>query len=236
MLPDPEEGTEAALIRLRRKAMGRQTGAPGLPKRFRNQDGVFMRPDLASIPRVLLAALLLLAHLPSPAQAQGSDGWEALRRPGAIALMRHALAPGTGDPANFTLGDCSTQRNLNDAGRQQARAVGAAFRAAGIEVERVLTSQWCRCRETAELLDLASVEALPSLNSFFADRSSRNAQTETTREFLATLPKDGHAVLVTHQVNITALTGLPVSSGEIIVVEVGNDGAVEVLGEILIRP
>lgn len=146
--------------------------------------------------------------------------------------MRHALAPGIGDPPGFELDDCTTQRNLDARGRAQARATGDAFRAHGIAVDRVLTSQWCRCRETAELLDLGEVSELSALNSFFADRSTRTAQTRHTQEFLAQLPDDTSVVLVTHAVNIAALTGRSASSGEIIVITVAPDGTVEVLGEI----
>ena len=82
--------------------------------------------------------ILLISLLASPLWA---DDWDALKQPGAIAIMRHALAPGTGDPTGFTLGDCTTQRNLNDAGRAQARRTGDALRARGIGFETVLTSQ-----------------------------------------------------------------------------------------------
>jgi phosphohistidine phosphatase SixA len=156
---------------------------------------------------------LVLSIVLAPMAALAESGWEALKRPGAIAIMRHAIAPGTGDPAEFRLGDCITQRNLDDRGRTQARAIGQAFRENGIVVDRVLSSQWCRCLETAELLDLGPVEEFPALNSFFADRSTRNAQTRETRSFLASLPDDARIMLVTHQVNITALTGRSVASG-----------------------
>jgi phosphohistidine phosphatase SixA len=177
---------------------------------------------------------LLLALMPCSALAEAD--WDALRRPGAIAVMRHALAPGTGDPANFTLGDCATQRNLDEAGRAQARAIGEALRERGLGFDRVLTSQWCRCRETAELLALAPVEDFPTLNSFFRDRSGAEAQTRETRAFLAALPEDQRVLLVTHQVNITALTGRHAASGEILVIEVAEGGEIEVLGEILVEP
>lgn len=185
------------------------------------------------------AALLVigfLATLAAPIAAWASvDGWDAMRRPGAIALMRHAYAPGTGDPGNFRLDDCSTQRNLNDEGRAQARRIGEAFRSQGIEVDRVLTSQWCRSSETAELLDLGTPEPLPSLNSFFDARQRRSEQTEATLAFLRSQPEDRRMVLVTHQVNITALTGRGTASGEFVVIDLTQDGAFEVLGEILIR-
>ena len=168
----------------------------------------------------------------TPARAD----WNALQAPGAIAIMRHAIAPGFGDPDNFRLDDCGTQRNLDDEGRRQARMIGQAFRDNGVEVDRVLTSQWCRSRETAELLGLAPVEDLPSLNSFFGDRSTAGAQTAETLAFLGSLDPRERVVLVSHQVNISALTGQGTASGEILVIDVGPAGSVEVLGEILIRP
>ncbi len=165
-----------------------------------------------------------------------AEGWEALRRPGAIAIMRHALAPGTGDPANFQIDDCSTQRNLDERGRMQARSIGAAFRAEGIAVDRVVSSQWCRCRETAELLGLGNVESLVSLNSFFGRYERSGPQTAATRAFLAALPEGQRVVLVTHQVNISALTGAYPASGEVFVLQQGVGGAVEITGRILIEP
>lgn len=176
----------------------------------------------------LPAVVLLLVPLAVPAQT----GRDLLRQRGAIAIMRHALAPGIGDPPGFELGDCTTQRNLDARGRAQARAAGEAFRAKGIEVDRVLTSQWCRCRETAELLRLATVEMLPALNSFFADRSTRARQTRDTLDFLARRPDGESVALVAHAVNVAALTGRSASSGEIVVITVARDGTVEVLGEI----
>ena len=180
--------------------------------------------------------VLVLALSAAPAAAADEPAWEALKQPGAIAIMRHAIAPGTGDPADFRLGDCSTQRNLDQRGRAQAKAIGRAIRDQGIVFDRVLSSQWCRCRETADLLELGTVEEFPALNSFFADRSTRDAQTRETRTFLASLSDEARVMLVTHQVNITALTGRSVASGEIFVIDVMPDGQVHVLGEILVRP
>jgi phosphohistidine phosphatase SixA len=185
----------------------------------------------------LLAAALLLAAiaLPRPSNADSpADVWAALKEPGTVAVMRHALAPGGGDPPDFELGDCSTQRTLSAAGREQARRIGRAFRENGIAVDRVLTSQWCRCRNTAGELDLGPVEDFPALNSFFRDRSTRDRQTAEVREVLADAPDDQKLVLVTHQVNITALTDVFPSSGEVVAIEVADDGTVEVLGTVLI--
>lgn len=173
---------------------------------------------------------LILLLLPQLAQAQD---WGALDEPGAIAVMRHALAPGTGDPANLTIGDCATQRNLDERGRAQARAIGQALRDHGARFDVVLSSQWCRTRETAELLDLGPVVEAPPLNSFFGDYATRDRQTAETRDLIART--EGRLMLVTHQVNITALTGRSTRSGEVLVIRSAPDG-IEVLGSILIQP
>ncbi len=185
--------------------------------------------------RRLLASLGTAPLIALPALAD-DRAWAALSRPGAVAIMRHALAPGTGDPASFRLGDCRTQRNLDARGRAQAARIGQEMRSRGIRFDRVLTSEWCRCRETADLLEVGPVEPFPPLNSFFAERRANGpAQTSALRAFLDALGPQTRAMLVTHQVNITALTGRGVASGEILVIRMGGDGRVTVLGAILIR-
>ena len=174
---------------------------------------------------------IVIALLATPAVA---NDWDALAQPGAFAIMRHALAPGGGDPANMRIGDCATQRNLDARGRAQARNIGAAFKARGIAFDAIYSSQWCRTRETAELLDMGLVQDWPSLNSFFSDFSTRDSQTRETLDLIAGL--DGAKVmLVTHQVNISALTGRGTRSGEVLIVRQGAD-RLEVLGSILIAP
>ena len=159
--------------------------------------------------------------------------WQALRSGTAVGLLRHALAPGVGDPAQFRLEDCATQRNLSEAGRQQARAIGAAFRRNGITSARVLSSRWCRCLDTARLLDLGPVEPFPPLNSFFADRGRAAPQTAALQAFLSRPYTTGPPrVLVTHQVNITALTNVVPRSGELIVVQPLADGQVRIIGHL----
>lgn len=169
-----------------------------------------------------IAIALLMACAP-PARAD-EKLWEALNRAGHFAIMRHALAPGTGDPANFQVKDCTTQRNLDDAGRAQARAIGEQFRARGITAAQVYSSQWCRCLETARLLGLGEVTELPPINSFFQDFSRREPQTEALRQWLSSRDLQAPLVLVTHQVNITTFTGVFPSSGEIVVVRRTADG------------
>jgi phosphohistidine phosphatase SixA len=188
------------------------------------------RPKNPLYLRLMRCFVLFLLFLPNLARA---NDWDALSEPGAIAIMRHALAPGTGDPANLRIGDCSTQRNLDERGRDQARAIGAALRERGIKFDDVLSSQWCRTRETAELLDIGPVTEAPPLNSFFRDFSTRDQQTADTLELIAEL--DGRLMLVTHQVNISALTGQSTRSGEVLIIRATGDD-VEVLGSILIQP
>ena len=186
--------------------------------------------------RLLPAAALLAALVSALPPAAADTRLARLSEPGVVAIMRHALAPGTGDPASFELDDCATQRNLDARGREQAREIGAAVRAAGAVVDRVLTSQWCRCRDTAGLLGLGPVEDLPALNSFFRNPARSGRQTADLRHFLSGLPPEKTVVLVTHQVNITALTGRWPASGEVFLLEIGRDGAVSVVDEILIAP
>jgi phosphohistidine phosphatase SixA len=175
-------------------------------------------------------AVLLVASGSAPAD---EALWAALADGGHVALMRHAHAPGTGDPDNFRLEDCSTQRNLDEFGREQARRTGDAFRDHGVEVGQVLSSQWCRCLETAELLGLGAVEPFPPLNSFFGDRARGPDQTEAVRALLADADPDGPSlVMVTHQVNITALTDIFPRSGEIVVLRLGGPEMFETIGSI----
>jgi phosphohistidine phosphatase SixA len=160
--------------------------------------------------------------LPSLAWAQAAAdadpaaaAWQALAQDGSIVLFRHAEAPGTGDPPGFRLGDCSTQRNLSETGRRQAREIGARFRERRIAVGAVVSSQWCRTRETAELAFPGRVREEPAFNSFFGDAAAReDAQTAAARALLTRWRGPGVLVVTTHQVNITALTGVYPASGE----------------------
>lgn len=167
-----------------------------------------------------------------PNMAVASD-WDALKAADAIVLMRHALAPGGGDPSGFKPDDCTTQRNLDARGRAQAADIGETLDAQDVRFDTVWTSAWCRCRDTAELLGSGTPEVMPSLNSFFVGQGDRVGQTEAT---LAALEQTGgRRLLVTHQVNITALTGVFPQSGEMIVTAL-QDGALTVTARILIEP
>jgi phosphohistidine phosphatase SixA len=177
---------------------------------------------------IALAALLYAQQNPGtqPITTQAAEEerlWSLLRNGGQVILMRHATTtPGTGDPANFKLGDCSTQRNLSDAGRAEARRTGQEFNRRGIPVGRVLSSQWCRCLDTARLA-FGKAEEEPAFNSAFADDRERAKQMDAARKLVATDPHGPNLVLVTHQTNVTALTGVIPGMGEFLVLTPAKD-------------
>lgn len=191
---------------------------------------------MTMITRGLIAILLTLGPI-APLRAESDDAraLAELAKPGRVLMLRHALAPGFGDPPGFKVDDCSTQRNLDDVGRKQARLLGARMRAAGIRAAQVYSSQWCRCLETARLLDLGKVEPLPALNSFFGRYEEREARLAGVREVLARLPKDGRpVVLVTHQVTISGITGRGVGSGGGYVLRLDGSGKPPVVGALTV--
>jgi broad specificity phosphatase PhoE len=165
-------------------------------------------------------------------RAQAADPLALMREGGNVLLVRHAATEaGVGDPPEFRLGDCRSQRNLSAAGRDQARKLGEALRAAGIPMDAVRSSRWCRCVDTARLAfePQVAVETWPALDSFFGDRGAGPAQTRAALDALAALPARSNWVWVTHQVNISALTGSGAAPGEVIVARPVN-GALRVLG------
>ncbi len=156
-----------------------------------------------------------------------------LARPGRVLMLRHANAPGIGDPPNFRLDDCSTQRNLDAAGRAQAQTLGRRLAQAGVKEARVYSSQWCRCLETARLLNLGPVTPQPVLNSFFARSEQRETTLAALRSFLAGLPSSGPPViLVTHQFTINAFTSEGTTSGGGSVFELNGSGTPRLIGAI----
>jgi phosphohistidine phosphatase SixA len=176
------------------------------------------------------AAVVLFAIA---AHAAGPLPLTELAKPGRVLMLRHANAPGIGDPPGFRPGDCSTQRNLDAVGRAQAAALGDRLAKAGVARAKVYSSQWCRCLETARLLKQGPVTELPALNSFFGRAQDGEATLAALRAFLASLPTDGPpVVLVTHQVTISAFTGQGVASGGGTVFELNGSGAPRVLGEV----
>ena len=178
----------------------------------------------------LLVLLVIAGCRETVAAASVDAAWQALRAGEAVALIRHAVAPGIGDPPNFDIGDCATQRTLSEEGRAQSRLIGETFRARGISDAAVFSSQWCRCLETARLLGFGTVEVETALNSFFAEPGRAEEQTAALQDVIAKLPRERPSILVTHQVNITAMTGVYPASGEIVILQTGGNGQPMVLG------
>lgn len=186
-----------------------------------------------AVGRLVRALTVVLAVAIPGLSAASDDAIDKLRTGGHALIIRHALAPGIGDPENFRLGDCTTQRNLNDAGRAQARAIGDWLRARGIGRARVYSSQWCRCLETAELLGVGQVTELPALNSFFERTQDREPNLAALREFFASQPRDAEPlVLVTHQVTISAISGEFAASGTGVLVALEPDGEVRAVARV----
>lgn len=181
---------------------------------------------------VLLALAFLCGAISDSSAADEASLWRALATKSHFAILRHAIAPGTGDPPEFAVGDCGTQRNLSEEGRKQAKRIGLRFRENGIQAARVYSSQWCRCLQTARLLELGPVTDMPVLNSFFRRPDRGDRQTRTLKSWINQQDLDSPLVLVTHQVNITALTGVFPASGELIVIRRSEDGTLFVVGAI----
>jgi phosphohistidine phosphatase SixA len=179
----------------------------------------------AAISLVLAGFVLAAASL-----AGAGEHPDRIPTKGHVLMIRHALAPGSGDPDNFRIGDCTTQRNLDAQGREQARRIGAWLRAGGVPAARVYSSQWCRCLETARLMDIGPVKELPALNSFYERPQDREPNLSALRAFLARQPHDGNLlVLVTHFVTIAGLTGDAVSSGEGVLLKLAEEGELTVV-------
>ncbi len=179
----------------------------------------------------LVIAVLLIG---APSAANANDAlWDLLKAGRQVVVIRHASTePGVGDPQGFRLDDCATQRNLSALGREEARRIGAGFRERGVPIGRVLSSRWCRCQETAHLA-FGIVEPWPQLDSFFGDRSREPEQTRAVRALASERPASGNLILVTHQVNITALTGTIPAQGEVVVLTPQGDGRFRVAGRLV---
>ena len=194
-----------------------------------------MRLSLFGHSRLLFATGLALASVAAaPAFAQG-DAWALLRQPGHVVFMRHSDAPGSGgygDPPGYRLDDCATQRNLSDEGRAHAKRTGEAFRKHGLTFDRVLTSPWCRCKETAQLAIGKEAEIFTPLSNLVGRSQHRDEQVKALKAYLAGLQPNTRALFVTHGVVINALTGVSPSSGEMVIVKPGPGGEPKVAGRL----
>jgi phosphohistidine phosphatase SixA len=182
-----------------------------------------------SVRAVCLLALVLV--LPAPAAADDAL-WARLKGGDQVVLIRHATTtPGVGDPAGFRLDDCATQRNLTEAGREESRRLGAAFKTRAVPVGRVLSSRWCRCLETARLA-FGSAEPWEALSSLFADRSRQAEQTRAFRTLAGEKPGGGNTILVTHGANVLAFVGVSPAPGEMVIVTPQGNGTFTVAGRL----
>ncbi|MFY8212159.1 MAG: histidine phosphatase family protein [Candidatus Nanopelagicus sp.] len=151
---------------------------------------------------------------------------------GYVLLLRHTLAPGVGDPENFKLTDCATQRNLSEVGRQDAKEVGEWLKRRELKIFRVESSRWCRAKETAQLLNLGEVKLNKNLDSLFeeSDIANHPATKQVRKQILNHRNKVGLLILVGHYVNIGAVTGVGVDSGEGVLVKADSKGVLKVVG------
>jgi broad specificity phosphatase PhoE len=167
---------------------------------------------------------LLLAFLALPASVVAQEKlWSLLKSGGQVVLIRHTVTtPGAGDPPGMRLDDCSTQRNLSDAGRRHARRIGEEFRARAIPVERVLSSPWCRCLETARLTFAKEPQTSEALGNLFGRSENRERQVREMRKIVGSHSGPANLVLVTHGSTISALTGVSPGTGEMVILSQGQ--------------
>jgi phosphohistidine phosphatase SixA len=171
-------------------------------------------------PLAMMIGLLLPISAQATLASELSDGQHVL-------LMRHADAPGFGDPAGYQLDQCSTQRNLGEYGKKQAALIGVWLKQQGITSANVMSSPWCRCIDTAKLLNLGKVQLAPALGSFFDNMSLEKQQTKELEKLVQSTLKNNNKtplILVTHHVNIQAYTGKVVGVGDMVLVKVNQNG------------
>jgi broad specificity phosphatase PhoE len=179
-----------------------------------------------------LAAVVLCAWAVSVAQATESI-WEALRAPGSVVVLRHSFAPGGFDPPDARLDDCSTQRNLDERGRAQARRIGEAFRQRGVAVGTVRSSPRCRCLDTGRLA-FGRAEPWDPLQGALNDTERRRRQLAEIKNAIAAHRSGPPLVLVTHGSVVTDLTGLSIQMGAFVVLGRGPDGSHAVAGQLYV--
>ena len=163
--------------------------------------------------------LILFISINSPIKAESNQSLiNELKKGGKLIFIRHAYAPGGGDPDNFDINDCNTQRNLNNSGREQAKNIGNFFKDNNIKIENIYSSEWCRCKETA-LIAFNKFENKNFLNSFFSSQFNENKdpQMKRLKRFIKSWNKDKNLVFVTHYVVISESLNYAPSSGEIVI-------------------
>ena len=169
--------------------------------------------------KFLKIILILFISLTSSVKADSKKNIiENLKAGGKLIFIRHAYAPGGGDPENFNIYDCSTQRNLSESGRIQSKKIGNFFKENKIKIKNVYSSEWCRCKETASLA-FKSFKTKSFLNSFFSSKFAhkKKSQIKDFQKFLNNWDKKNNLIFITHYVVISEILNYPPSSGEIVV-------------------
>ncbi|MBA1338070.1 MAG: Phosphohistidine phosphatase SixA [Pelagibacterales bacterium] len=170
---------------------------------------------------VPLLILLLFSFIPHSQNLFAADQWAIAKEGNKIILIRHSLAPGNGDPLGFKIRDCNTQRNLNQIGIDQSKKIGELFKNKKIPVDRVLSSQWCRCKDTARYA-FGDFKEFPALNSTFQSPFDKNEpkQIEEIKKLVKSWNGKGkNLVLITHYSVIRAVTNSSPRSGEIVITD-----------------
>ena len=149
-----------------------------------------------------------------------------------VVFLRHAIAPGNGDPVNFDINDCSTQRNLNNKGIIQSRNIGTFFLTNNIKIDKVLSSEWCRCKDTAKIA-FGKFKTLSALNSFYEAKYAKNKfkQIKDLKKYINNWESDSNLIIVTHYIVISALLNTTTSSGEMVI----TDKKLNILGNLEIN-
>ena len=180
-----------------------------------------------------LFILVALCAWVAPVSAATDSVWDALRAPGSVVVLRHSYAPGGFDPPNSRLDDCSTQRNLDDNGRAQARLIGEAFRQHGVVVGSVLSSPRCRCLDTGRLA-FGRAESWDPLQGALNDAERRQRQVAEIKKRIAEHRTGPPLVLVTHGSVVSDLTGLDIRMGAFVVLQLAADGTHTVAGQLYV--
>ena len=169
--------------------------------------------------KILKSLIIILISLTTPIKADlNTNLLNQLEDGGKLIFIRHAYAPGGGDPDNFNLNDCSTQRNLNYEGRKQAKYIGEFFKKNKIKIDKVLSSEWCRCKETARIA-FKNFSTNNFLNSFYSSKYAKNKdkQIKLLKNYVKKFESDKNLILITHYVLIFEVLNYAPSSGEIVV-------------------
>ena len=184
------------------------------------------------LPTVLVILTCLFSQSAYANELAIWDKLQGTNPKGYVLLLRHTLAPGVGDPENFKLNDCSTQRNLSQVGREDAKSVGEWLKRRDIKITRVESSRWCRAKETAQLLGIGRVRLNSNLDSLFesADPAKAIQTVRVKKQIVDWRNKSGLLVLVGHFVNIGAVAGVGVGSGEGVLVKADSKGKISVVG------